>query len=198
MIRVADYIIKRIADEGVKSLFYVSGGQCVYLCDALRRSKDLTSIACHHEQAAAMAALAYSEYTNNFGACLVSTGCAGTNTLTGVLHAWQDSVPMLIVSGQQTYANTTKASGLPLKQVGIQEADIETLASPITKYIVTVPDAKSIAYHIDKAIYLAKNGRKGPVWLDVPLDVQNSMVNEDTLERYIPEEENAAKIEEAA
>ena len=197
MIRVADYIIKRIADEGVKSLFYVSGGQCVYLCDALRRSKDLTSIACHHEQAAAMAALAYSEYTNNFGACLVSTGCAGTNTLTGVLHAWQDSVPMLIVSGQQTYANTTKASGLPLRQVGIQEADIETLASPITKYIVTVPDAKSIAYHIDKAIYLARNGRKGPVWLDVPLDVQNSMVNEDTLERYIPEEEKTAKIEEA-
>ena len=127
MIRVADYIMKRIADEGVKDLFYVPGGQCVFLCDALRRSEELNAVSCHHEQAAAMAALAYSEYTNNFGACLVTTGCAGTNTLTGVLHAWQDSIPMIIVSGQQSYARTIKASGLPLRQVGVQEADIEAM-----------------------------------------------------------------------
>lgn len=187
MIRVADYIMKRIAEEGVKHLFYVPGGQCVYLCDALRRSEDITPISTHHEQAAAMAALAYSEYTNNFGACLVTTGCAGTNTLTGVLHAWQDSIPMIVISGQQSYANTIVASGLNLRQVGIQEADTQTIVSPITKYAVTVPDASSIAYHMDKAIYLSKEGRKGPVWLDVPLDVQNAMVNEDDLERYIPD-----------
>lgn len=194
MIRVADYIMKRIADEGVKDLFYVPGGQCVFLCDALRRSEELNAVSCHHEQAAAMAALAYSEYTNNFGACLVTTGCAGTNTLTGVLHAWQDSIPMIIVSGQQSYARTIKASGLPLRQVGIQEADIEALAAPLTKYVVTVPDAKSIAYHMDKAIHLARNRRKGPVWIDVPLDVQNSMVDENELERYTPAEEIISEV----
>ena len=196
MIRVADYIMKRIADEGVTQLFYVPGGQCVYLCDALRRSKEITAVSCHHEQAAAMAALAYSEYTNNFGACLVTTGCAGTNTLTGVLHAWQDSIPMIVISGQQTYANTIKASGLPLRQVGVQEADVEAIAAPLTKYVVTVPDAKSIAYHIDKAIHLARTGRKGPVWIDVPLDVQNSMVDEASLERYVPVDEHAPTVAE--
>ena len=194
MIRVADYIMKRIADEGVKDLFYVPGGQCVFLCDALRRSEELNAVSCHHEQAAAMAALAYSEYTNNFGACLVTTGCAGTNTLTGVLHAWQDSIPMIIVSGQQSYARTIKASGLPLRQVGVQEADIEAIAAPLTKYVVTVPDAKSIAYHMDKAIHLARSGRKGPVWIDVPLDVQNSMVDENELERYTPAEEIISEV----
>lgn len=189
MIRVADYIMKRIADEGVRQLFYVPGGQCVYLCDALRRCEELTPVSCHHEQAAAMAALAYSEYTNNFGACLVTTGCAGTNTLTGILHAWQDSIPMIVVSGQQSYASTITGSGLALRQLGVQEADIESIAAPLTKYVVTVPDAKTIAYHMDKAIHLARSGRKGPVWIDVPLDVQNSMVDEEALERYTPEEE---------
>lgn len=183
MIRVADYIMKRIAEEGVSHLFYVPGGQCVYLCDALRRSEELTPIAMHHEQAAAMAALAYSKYNNIFGACMVTTGCAGTNTLTGVLHAWQDNVPCLVVSGQQTYSQTIKESGLPLRQVGVQEADIETIVSPITKYAVTVSDPKEIGYHMDKAIYLATHGRKGPVWIDVPLDVQNSMINEDSIRR---------------
>lgn len=187
MIRVADYIMKRIAEEGVSQLFYVAGGQCVYLCDALRRSESITPIAMHHEQAAAMAALAYSEYTNNFGACLVTTGCAGTNTLTGVLHAWQDSIPMIVVSGQQNYDSTIKASALPLRQVGIQEADTEKIVSPITKYAVTVPDASEIAYHLDKAIYLAREGRKGPVWLDVPLNVQNAMIDEDKVERFSPD-----------
>ena len=187
LVRVADYIMKRIADEGVSKLFFVPGGQCVFLCDALRRSERLEPISVHHEQTAAMAALAYSEYTNNFGACLVTTGCAGTNTLTGVLHAWQDSIPMIVVSGQQSYAATTVASGLPLRQAGVQEADTQTIASTLTKYAVTIPDAKTIAYHLDKAIYLAREGRKGPVWIDVPLDVQNAMVDEDELERFVPE-----------
>ncbi|MEE3400285.1 MAG: thiamine pyrophosphate-binding protein, partial [Eubacterium sp.] len=133
--------MKRIAEEGVDQLFYVSGGQCVYLCDALRRSEQINPVAMHHEQAAAMAALSYSEYTNNFGACLVTTGCAGTNTLTGVLHAWQDSIPMIVISGQQNYENTIKGVGYPYRQIGIQEADTERIVTPITKYAVTVPDA---------------------------------------------------------
>ncbi len=187
IVRVADYVMKRIANEGVDKIFYVPGGQCVFLCDALRRCESIEPISVHHEQTAAMAALAYSEYTNNFGACLVTTGCAGTNTLTGVLHAWQDSIPMIVVSGQQNYAATIVASGLELRQAGVQEADTQKIVSSMTKYAVTVPDAKTIAYHMDKAIYMAREGRKGPVWIDIPLDVQNAMVDEDQLERFVPE-----------
>ncbi len=187
MIRVADYIIKRIADEGVKHVFYIPGGQCVYLADALRRNEDIKPISVHHEQAAAMAALTYSLYNENLGACLVTTGCAGTNTITGVLHAWQDSIPCIFVSGQQNYAQTIEASGLPLRQVGIQEADIVGLVKPITKYSVMLKNPAEIVYEIDKAIYLAREGRPGPVWIDVPLDIQNMMIEESDLIRFKPD-----------
>lgn len=189
MIRVADYIMKRIVQEDVKSLFYVPGGQCVYLMDALRREESLNGISVHHEQAAAMAALAYAHYNNHLGACLVTTGCAGTNTMTGVLHAWQDSIPCIFISGQQNIQHTTRASKLPLRQIGVQEADIVKLVSPITKYAVMLTDAEDVAYELDKAIYEATHGRKGPVWIDVPLGIQNSMVDEEKLRRYIPKEE---------
>ncbi len=178
LVRVADYIIKRIADEGAGHIFYVPGGQCVYLCDALRRSKEIIPVSCHHEQAAAMAAVGYGKYNNVLGACLVTTGCAGTNTMTGVLHAWQDSTPCIVVSGQQNYNMTVKESGLPLRQVGVQEADIETIVKPITKYAVTLSDASEVGYHMDMALFLAKHGRKGPVWIDVPMNIQNSMIDE--------------------
>ncbi len=184
MIRVADYILKRIAEEGVRHMFFVPGGQAVYLCDALRRSSELAPISCHHEQAAAMSALAYAKYNNKLGACMVTTGCAGTNTITGVLHAWQDSVPMIVISGQQNYNQTIKQANIPLRQVGVQEADIETLIKPITKYVITLEDSLSVAYHLDRALFLAQNGRKGPVWIDVPMDIQNSMVDEDNLVRF--------------
>lgn len=187
MIRVADYIMKRIYEAGVEHLFYVPGGQCVYLTDALRRSADIQGIGMHHEQAAAMAALSYALINENFGACLVTTGCAGTNTMTGVLHAWQDSIPCIFISGQQNYSQTVKASGLPLRSVGVQETDTETIMKPITKFAVTVESEDKIGYYMDKAIYLAKEGRKGPVWIDVPLNVQNAMVNEERLEHFVPE-----------
>ncbi len=184
MQRLADYVMSRLEGEGIRHLFYVPGGQCAYLTDALRRSKAIRGISTHHEQAAAMAAIAYATANEKLGACLVTTGCAGTNTLTAVLHAWQDSVPLIIVSGQQTWAQTVRASGLPLRQVGIQEADIEEIVRPITKYAVTVSDPHSIAWHMDKALHLAMSGRKGPVWIDLPLDVQNSMVDEEKLQRF--------------
>ena len=187
MIRVADYIMNRIMEEGVKHLFYVPGGQCVYLMDALRRAENLEGISVHHEQAAAMAALSYAQYNNHLGACLVTTGCAGTNTMTGVLHAWQDSIPCLFVSGQQNVNQTIRGCGLPVRQIGVQEADIVTLVSPITKYAVMITKPEEIAYQLDKAIYEATSGRKGPVWIDVPLNIQNSMVDETKLEHYIPQ-----------
>lgn len=194
MIRVADYIMGRIYDEQVRHLFYVPGGQCVYLTDALRRKEGLEGISVHHEQAAAMAALTYSLYNENFGACLVTTGCAGTNTITGVLHAWQDSIPCMFVSGQQNLEQTIAYSGLPLRQVGIQEADIVTIVDSITKYAVMITEPKDIAYHMDKAIYLAKEGRPGPVWIDVPLNIQNMMVDENKLRRYIPETQEKKEL----
>lgn len=196
MIRVADYIIKRIHEAGAGHVFYVSGGQCVYLTDALRRSEDVEAVAMHHEQAAAMAALTYALYNDNFGACLVTTGCAGTNTMTGLLHAWQDSIPCIFLSGQQSYDQTVKASGLPLRQVGVQEADTERIVKPLTKFAVTVESADRIAWYLDQALYLAKAGRKGPVWLDVPLNIQNAMVNEERLERWTPEGDETPRASE--
>lgn len=197
MIRLADYIMERIYDEGIRHLFYVPGGQCVYLTDALRRKEGLEAVSVHHEQAAAMAALSYSLYNENFGACLVTTGCAGTNTITGVLHAWQDSVPCIFISGQQSLSQTIAYSGLPLRQVGIQEADIVTIVSSITKYAVMITDAEDIAYHLDKAVYLAKTGRPGPVWIDVPLNIQNMMIDEKKLKHYIPEKEERMELSDA-
>lgn len=177
-------------------MFYVPGTQCVYLVDALRRNREIRGISMHHEQAAAMAALSYSLYNENIGACLVTTGCGGTNTITGVLHAWQDSIPCIFISGQQNYDQTIKASGLPLRQVGVQEADIETIIKPITKYAVTVDQKDKIAFCLDKAIYMARTGRRGPVWLDIPMNIQNAMIHEDQLERYFPKEEPLNPISE--
>lgn len=188
MIRVADYIVQRIQEEGVNHIFYVPGGQCVYLTDALRRNQNVEGISMHHEQAAAMAALTYASYNENFGACMVTTGCAGTNTMTGLLHAWQDSIPCIFISGQQNYNQTIKESGLPLRQIGIQEADIETIVKPLTKYAVTVDKAEDIVYHVDKAIYLAKTGRQGPVWIDVPLNIQNAMIDVEKVRRFCLDE----------
>ena len=184
MLRLADYLLSKLSDLGIKHLFYVPGGQCVFLCDALRRSETIKGISMHHEQAVAMAAVAYSTLNETLGAGLVTTGCAGTNTLTGVLHAFQDSIPLIIISGQQNYENTVKASGIPIRQIGIQEADIETLVKPITKYAVTVSEPSEIRYHFEKAVYLATHGRKGPVWLDIPLNVQNTMIDEHNLKGF--------------
>ena len=185
MIRVADYILKRIEEEGVKHIFYVPGGQCVYLMDALRRNKGLEGVSVHHEQAAAMAALSYGLYNNNLGACIVSTGCAGTNTVTGVLHAWQDSIPCIFVSGQQNRSQTLTTTDLKLRQIGVQEADIVEIVSSITNYAAMIMDPADVAEQVDKAIYYATHGRKGPVWLDVPLDIQNAMIDENNLKRFV-------------
>ena len=190
MIRVADYVVKRLQQAGVSHVFYVPGGQCVYLMDALRRSQDVRSYGMHHEQAVAMAALSYATLNETLGAGIVTTGCAGTNTMTGLLHAWQDSIPLIIVSGQQNWHETVRASGLPLRQVGIQEADITAIVGPVTKYAVTVQHPEEIAWHLDKALHLAMSGRKGPVWVDLPLNVQNAMVKEETLERYVPKDQS--------
>jgi acetolactate synthase-1/2/3 large subunit len=186
MIRVADYIIERLCEEGARHIFMVTGWGILYLSDAVARHKEIQGISVHHEQAGAFAATAYAQCTDKIGACLVSTGCAGTNAITGLLCAWQDAVPCVFVSGQNKLQETSRFSGIPLRTFGQQEADIIGIVETLTKYATMITDPKHIAYEMDKALYLAKTGRKGPVWIDVPLDIQNMRIEPSELERFEP------------
>ncbi len=183
-IKVADYLAKRIAEAGVRHVFMISGGGAMHLNDAIGRNKDLEYVCNHHEQACAIAVEGYSRTTGNLGVAIVTSGPGGTNTLTGVLGLWLDSIPGMFISGQIKYGTTVESTGLPLRQLGDQEANIIAIVRSITKYAVMVRDPKSIRYHFEKALYLARNGRPGPVWLDIPLDVQAAMINEDELLPY--------------
>ena len=185
--RMVDYLIDRVYDAGAHHVFFVPGSGCMFLTDALARKKELTAVSCHHEQAAGMAALTYAKLNGKIGVCVVTTGCGGTNTITAVLHAWQDNVPCVFISGQASRNQTLRNSSLPLRQVGRQEADIVKLISPITKYAVMINSPDDVAYEIDKALTLASTGRKGPVWIDVPLDIQNSVIDADAQRRYTDE-----------
>ena len=187
MVRVADYIFDRLYDAGVGHIFMVTGRGALFLSDAVAKHKELVGISVHHEQAAAYAAVAYSQFNDQLGACLVSTGCAGTNAITGVLNAWQDGVSCVFISGQNTLAETTRHTGIPLRTFGQQEADIIPIVEPITKHATMITDPSQIVYELDKAIYLSQHGRKGPAWIDIPLDIQNMRVEPETLERFVPE-----------
>lgn len=182
--RVADYIADYIYQLGVKHIFMVSGGGMMFLSDGIAQHPRLKPVCNHHEQASAMAAVSYAKYTGNLGVAYVTTGCGGTNTITGLLGAWQDNVPCLFISGQCKRKETVRNSGLALRQFGVQEADIIAIVQPLTKYAAMINDPEQIAYHLDKAVSLAKKGRPGPVWLDIPLDVQGASINENVLRRY--------------
>lgn len=138
--RVADYIMQRLVENGIRHLFMITGRGMLYLSDAAAKQDGLTCVCPHHEQAAAYAAMAYAQSVNGMGACMVSTGCAGTNALTPVLCAWQDEVPLIVISGQNTLNETVRHTGVPVRTFGQQEADIVSLAAPITKYAVMIDD----------------------------------------------------------
>jgi len=154
----------------------------MHLVDSLGKCRDLEYVCCLHEQAAAIAAEAYGQYTNNLGVALVTTGPGATNAITGVAGAWIDSTPMLMISGQVKRSDMINDTGV--RQMGVQEVDIVSLIEPITKYAVTVIEPSSIKFHLEKAVYLARNGRPGPVWLDIPLDVQGATVDETALKGF--------------
>ena len=175
--RVADYIMQRLARAGVGHVFQVTGRGALFLSDALAKSCDLKAVSLHHEQSCAFAAVAYAEKRRGLGACLVSTGCASTNTMTGVLTAWQDGIPCFFLSGQNTLRETTRFTGIRLRTYGQQEADIVTLVSPVTKFAYMLTSPTDIVEAMDKALHAALTGRKGPVWLDVPLDLQSSLID---------------------
>ena len=184
MIKLSDYVMKFIAELGVKHIFMLPGGGCMHLVDSLGRNKDIAYTCCLHEQAVAIATEAYAQYSNDLGVSLVTTGPGGLNTLTGVGGGWIDSTPMLVISGQAKREDMLTGRGV--RQMGIQEIDIISVVSPITKYAVTVMEPENIKYHLQKAVYEASSGRKGPVWIDIPLDVQGAMIDEDKLEEFTP------------
>ena len=192
MIKVSDFIAKFIAEhkDTAKTVFMVSGGGNMHLIDSLGKNENLEYVCNHHEQACAIAAEGYARVSNKIGIAYVTTGPGGTNAVTGVYGAWVDSIPTMIISGQVKFQTTIASQPeLNLRQLGDQEVNIVDIVRPITKYAVMITDKNSIKFHLQKAIYEAKHGRPGPVWLDVPLDIQGAMVDEaDLVEFKIPEE----------
>ena len=196
--RMVDYLMDRLYDAGVHHVFFVPGTGDMHLTDALARKEELSPVSMHHEQAAGMAAITYAKCNETLGACVVTTGCGGTNAITACLHAWQDNVPCVFISGQAARHQTIRNSNVPLRQRGRQEADIISIVQSITKYAVMLNDPNDSAQEIAKAIYIAQHGRKGPVWLDVPLDVQNAIVDTDQMPTWEPPIEEKLIVKEVA
>ena len=184
--KLSDYIMAFLADQGVKHVFMLPGGGAMHLNDSLGRCPGLEFVAMQHEQGAAIAAEAHARVTNRLSACLVTTGPGGTNAVTGVSAAWLDSTPVLFLSGQVKRPDLKGDTGL--RQLGVQETDIVSIVTPITKYAVTVVEPATIRYHLEKAAYLARIGRPGPVWIDVPLDVQVAEIEPSQLAGFMPNE----------
>jgi len=191
MIRVADYIAGRLADEGVRHVFLLTGGGAMFLNNAFGQEKRIRCVFNHHEQACAMAAEGYARTSGKVGVINVTTGPGGINALNGVFGAWTDSIPMLVISGQvkrETCMATYRIPGL--RQLGDQEADILSMARPIIKYGALIERAETIRYHLERALHLAVSGRPGPVWLDVPIDIQSARIDPAQLAGYDPSEDD--------
>lgn len=182
IMRVADYIIKYLIDYGVKDVFMIPGGGAMYLNDALGRNKKIAYICNHHEQASAIAAEGYSKMSGKLAVVIVTSGPGCTNTLTGVIGQWLDSVPVLYLSGQVKFETTILSHpNLKLRQLGDQEINIVDIVKPVTKFSAMIIDAKDVKKKLYKAIYLATHGRPGPVWIDIPLNIQGALINENEL-----------------
>lgn len=197
--KLSDYLWDRIAEEGVKHVFLFPGGGAMHLVDSLGRSERLDYVTLLHEQACSFAAETYARISDNLGVVCVTTGPGGTNAVTGCAAAWLESTPIVFVSGQVKTADLKGDSGV--RQRGNQEIGIVDIVSSITKYAVLVTDPNDIAYHVDKAVYEARSGRPGPVWLDVPLDVQAADIDPFSLKRFaapIPAEDSVSAGAKAA
>lgn len=184
MIKLSDYVMRFVSGLGVRHVFLLPGGGCMHLVDSLGRRAGLKPVGYLHEQAAVIAADAYAQYTGSVGVALVTTGPGGTNAITAVTASWIDSTPLLVLSGQVKRRDLAGEAGP--RQFGIQEAPIIPMVSPVTKYAVTVMDPSSIRYHLEKAVFLARSGRPGPVWVDIPLDVQGAKIDEKKMKGFVP------------
>lgn len=192
-IRVSDVIVDFIYKLGVDSIFTVTGGGAMFLNDAVAAHPKIKAICNHHEQACAMGAVGYAKLRNGYASAIVTTGCGATNAITGLLDAWQDNVPCIFVSGQVKSKETCYNAKVPLRQFGVQEANIVAVVKSLTKYAVMINDPQDVLFELEKAAFLARNGRPGPVWIDVPLDVQGATVALDALRHYAPGVELLAK-----
>lgn len=190
--KLSDYVLQRVAQTGVRHVFLVPGGGAMHLDDSLAGREDLEFVANYHEHGCAVGAEAYGKTTGNLGVALITTGPGGTNCVTGVASAWVNSTPTLFISGQVKRADYK--GDRPIRQLGLQEIDIVSIVRPITKYAVTVTEPASIRGHLDRALHLARSGRPGPVWIDIPLDVQSSQIDPDTLEGWTPPSDEGARV----
>ena len=191
MIKISDYISRFLVDQGIRHLFLIPGGGMMHMLDSVARQKELDLVFNLNEQASGICAESYGQFTNRLGACLLTTGPGATNAVTGCAGAWLDSTPTLYLSGQCKTEQMGQLKGLRI--YGAQEVAIVPMVKPITKYAVTVLDENEIRYHLEKAVYLATHGRRGPVWIDVPLDVQGAHVEEDSLAGFDPDLEGLAE-----
>ncbi|MDD5285988.1 MAG: thiamine pyrophosphate-binding protein [Desulfuromonadaceae bacterium] len=173
--RVSDYIADFVADLDIGHVFLLPGGGAMHLVDAMGKNRRITAVSCLHEQACAISAEAYSRINENLGIAVVTTGPGATNAITGVAGAWIESVPMLVISGQVKRSDMIGGSGL--RQKGVQEVDIVSMVKSITKYAATIMRPEDIRRELEKAVRLAKSGRQGPVWIDVPLDIQGAPID---------------------
>lgn len=187
MERVADLVIRKVNEAGARHIFLVTGRGILYLTDAVAKNENITSISTFHEQGASYAAMAYASVNEGVSACLVSTGCAATNAVTACLCAYQDNLPVIFISGNNPLNQNTRHTGVKIRTYGSQEADIIRVVESVTKYAVMLEGVENAAYEVEKAIYVAQNGRKGPVWIDIPLDVQNMRIEENEIRHFIPD-----------
>lgn len=190
-VKIADWIADYLVEQGIRHNFTVPGGGAMHLNVAFGHKEGLNNIFVQHEQSAAIAAEGYFRATNEMPLVCCTTGPGGTNTLTGVLGAWLDSIPMLIISGQVRYATTARAAGIPVRAMGDQEFDVTPMVAHMTKYAEMIIDPKTVKYHLQKALYLATHGRPGPVWLDVPLDIQGGYIDPAEFVEFDPAEVEA-------
>ncbi len=184
--KLTDYVAEFLSQQGIKHVFGLTGGAVLHLFDSVARHPRLQAIFNHHEQAAAFAAQAYARARSGLGAAFFTTGPGGTNALTGLCAAWLDSIPCIYISGQARLSHTTR--GKPIRQLGTQQLDIISIVSHMTKYAVMVEDAQWIRYYLEKAVTIAQTGRPGPVWIDLPLDLQWALIEPEKLKGYDPSE----------
>ena len=178
MERVADYVIRKVNEVGADHIFLISGRGVLYLTDAVAKNENIAAVSTYHEQGASYAAMAYARSNNKIGACLVSTGCASANAVTAALCAYQDNIPVVFISGNNPLKENTRYTGAKIRTYGSQEADIVRVVESVTKYAVMLDDPAKVVQEVEKALYIASEGRKGPVWIDIPLDVQNMRIDE--------------------
>ena len=193
LVRLSDYIASRLVERGVRDVFMLTGGGAMHLNDALGRADGLRYICCHHEQALSMAAESYTRLSGKLGVVNVTTGPGAINALNGVHGAYTDSIAMLVLSGQVKRETLRQNAPVRLRQLGDQEADTVAMVTPITKFAALVTNPQDIRYLLEKALWLAETGRPGPVWLDIPIDVQSAMIDPSSLHGFDPAVEGYGK-----